>query len=140
MMIVSHSVFKEQKKHQRCYLIQQASLLERRVTYANCLSRSTAFLFYFSEQFLIQFATRFTARFVLNKAGHHTHLSLFGNPFLKLFFRTIYRSILTRFAARFVSNKAGHSTRIKKPCNFFCKINSLYGKNIKKHQQTHGKM
>ncbi|MFA7369573.1 MAG: hypothetical protein WC334_08020, partial [Kiritimatiellales bacterium] len=65
--------------------------------------------------------TRFAARFVSNKAGHHTHLSLFGNPFFKLFFRTISHPILTRFAARFVSNKAGDSTRIKKPRNFFMK-------------------
>jgi len=108
MMIVSHSVFKEQKKHQLDYLFQQAFLLERRVTYANCFSRSTAFLFYFLEQILIHSATRFTARFVLNKAGHHTHLSLFGNPFFKLFFfKIIPHSFRHSLCSSFCSEQGG---------------------------------
>jgi hypothetical protein len=95
MMIVSHSVFKEQKKHQRDYLFQQAFLLERRVTYANCFSRSTAFFNLFFRTISHSNLTRFAARFVSNKAGHHTHISLSCNPFFKLFFE---EQILTQIS------------------------------------------
>jgi hypothetical protein len=55
----------------------------------------------FSEQFFRPILTRFAARFVSNKAGHHTHLSLFGNPFFKLFFKNNFLSVSAGFAARF---------------------------------------
>jgi hypothetical protein len=80
------------------------------------------FLFFFEEQFPVRFATRFTACFVSNKAGHHTHLSLFGNPFFKLFLKNNFLPKLTRFAARFVSNKAGHHTHLSLSCNPFFKL------------------
>ena len=79
--------FQRAKKTPTWLPVQQAFLLERRVTYANCISRSTDFLNYFFRTISHSNLTRFTARFVLNKAGHHTHISLLGNPFFKLFFK-----------------------------------------------------
>jgi hypothetical protein len=135
MMIVSHSVFKEQKKHQRGYLFQQASLLERRVTYANCLSRSTAFLFYFFRTISHSIRYSLCSSFCFEQGGPSYAPQFVWQPVFKIIFSEQFLiQSATRFVARFVSNKAGHSTRIKKPCNFFCKINSLGGKNNKKHQ------
>jgi hypothetical protein len=116
-MIVSHSVFKEQKKHQRDYLFQQAFLLERRITYANCFSRSTAFFVLFFRTIYHSILTRFAACFVSNKAGHHTHLSLFGNPFFKLFseqfiirFSLASQRVLFRTRRVIVRIKKNHAT------------------------------
>jgi len=96
--------------------------LERQTSYVIHFVRSTAFLKLFLKNNFLSKLTRLTARFISNKAGHHTHLSLLRNPFLKLFFE---EQIPARFspacAACIVSNKAGHSTHKKKQRNFFYK-------------------
>jgi hypothetical protein len=126
MIVVSHSVFKEQKKHQRILRLPSQAFfpLERRVTYAYRLGRSTAFLNIFLEQFPVRFSTRLAAHFISNKAGHHTHFILPCNPFFKLFFRTISCPFRRTFQPVFVSNKAGKHTHKKNPCNCFSQKNN----------------
>ena len=124
-MIVSHSVFKDQKKHQRFFSPpQQAFFVGAASNLRKLLQSVNRFFKLFSEQFSCSIPTRLSARFVSNKAGHHTHISLLGNPFFKLSSEQFSHSILTRFTARFVLNKAGDSTHIKKPCNFFLDKNA----------------
>jgi hypothetical protein len=69
MIIVSHSVFKEQKKRQPDRLFQQASLLEQQVTYANCISQSTAFSFLFFRTISHPILTRIPARAFFEQGG-----------------------------------------------------------------------
>jgi len=85
MMFVSHSVFKDQKNHQHCGLKQQASLLERRVTYAICTDGSTAFFKLFFRTISCSNSANFAARFVVNKAGDSTHKKKPRNFFLPFF-------------------------------------------------------
>jgi len=49
------------------------------------LSVNRFFVFIFEEQFLDRHSLALQLVSISNKAGHHTHLSLFGNPFFKLF-------------------------------------------------------
>ncbi|MBC8205837.1 MAG: hypothetical protein H8E68_01640 [Kiritimatiellaeota bacterium] len=116
---MSHSVFKDQKKSPTWlpdttgFSVGAASNLRKLRRWVN------RFFHLFFRTISCSILTRFTACFVLNKAGHHTHISLLGNPFFKLFFRTMSCPISTGFAACFVSNKAGDSTHKKKSDNPF---------------------
>jgi hypothetical protein len=100
MAFVSHSVFKDQKKHQRFFhLPKQAFPVGAKDKLRQpSFSVNRFFNYFFQNKAPFDSLSAFAAGFVSNKAGHPTHLRLHCNPFFELFFRTVSRPKGTRFA------------------------------------------
>lgn len=121
MMIVSHSVFKEQKKHQRffphivrSFPVGAASNLRKEHRPVNRF-----FKLFFEEQFPIQISLAsqlvlFRTRRVIIRIS-----VCYATRFLNYFSKNNFLSKSHSHRGGFVSNKAGKHTHKKNPRNFF---------------------